>query len=150
MLFKRLNRTDPEQIFIVVQANEGSALVQNQTVQWEVASASVDGVRVRQMDTGNLHCFVGVVDAAIADQAYGLVQVWGYRSGSIVFQTDTSVDTGALLVPVAAQNYFNSIASTTATNAVVSNQPLYAVLLESIASSSASATISKKVFIRAM
>ena len=41
MIFKRLNRTDPEQVFIVVLANEGSALVQNQTVQWEVASASV-------------------------------------------------------------------------------------------------------------
>ena len=150
MIFKRLNRTDPEQVFIVVLANEGSALTINQSVQWEVASASVDGVRVRQPDTGNLFAYAGVVDAAIADGAYGLIQIYGYRSGSIVFQTNTSIDTGALLVPVAGQNYFNTVASTTASNATVTNQPVYACLLESITDATASGTVSRKVFIRAM
>lgn len=150
MIFKRLNRTDPEQVFIVVLANEGSALTINQNVQWEVASASVDGVRVRQSDTGNLWAYAGVVDAAIADGAYGLIQVYGYRSGSIVFQTNTSQDTGQPLVPVAGQNYFSTVASTTASNATVTQQPIFGVLLESITDSAGSATVSRKVFIRAM
>jgi hypothetical protein len=133
-----------------VRNNEGAAINKDQTVQWEPASASVDGVRVRDMDTGNLFLFVGVADAAIADGDYGLVQVYGFRSTSIVFQTDTSQDTGVPLVPVAGQDYLQSVASTTASNAAVTLQPVFAALLESIATSAASATISKKVFVRAL
>ena len=150
MIFQRLSRTDPERLFVVVRNNEGAAFNANQTVQWEPASASVDGVRTRDMDTANEYLFVGVADAAIADGDYGLIQVWGYRSTSILFQTNTSIDTGAALVPVAAQDYLQSVASTTTSTANVTLQPVYAALLESIASSSASATISKKIFIRAM
>lgn len=150
MIFKRLNRTDPEQVFIVVLANEGSALVQNQTVQWEVASASVDGVRVRQMDTGNLHVFAGIVDAAIADTNYGLIQVYGYRSGSILLQSNTTIVTGGLLVPVAGQNYMQQVVSSTTSSADVTLQPVFAYALESLDTAGASATASKKIFIRAM
>ena len=150
MIFKRLNRTEPEQVFIVVLGNEGAALNANQTVQLEPASASVDGVRVRDMDTGNLFLFVGVVDAAIGDGAYGLVQIYGYRSTSIVFQTNTSQDTGLPLIPVAGQDYFQSVASSTASSANVTLQPVFAALLESITDATASGTVSRKIFIRAM
>jgi hypothetical protein len=150
MIFQRTNRTDPERVFVVVRNNEGAALNKDQTVQWEPASASVDGVRVRDMDTGNEFLFVGIVDAAIADGDYGLVQVYGYRSTSIVFQTGTSQDTGVPLVPAAGQDYLQSVASTTASNAAVTLQPVFAALLESIASSAASATVSRKVFVRAL
>ena len=107
----------------------------------ETNSDSIDGVRVRQTDTGLLHAFVGVADAAITSGNYGLIQVYGYRSTSRVFQTNTSIDTGTPLVPVAGAAYVQSFAS--------SNVP-YAVLLETIVSAAASATISKKIFIRAM
>lgn len=150
MIFQRANRTDPERLFVVVRNNEGATINANQTVQWEPASASVDGVRVRDMDTDNVYLFVGIADAAISDGDYGLVQVWGYRSTSILFQTDTSINTGVALIPVAAQDYLQSTASSTTSSANVVHQPVYAALLESIASSSASATISKKIFIRAM
>ena len=56
----------------------------------ETNSDSIDGVRVRQTDTGLLHAFVGVADAAITSGSYGLIQVYGYRSTSRVFQTNTS------------------------------------------------------------
>lgn len=148
MLFKRLNRTDPEQIFMVVLNNEGAAMVADQTVQLEVASASVDGVRARDMDTGNLFCFLGVADAAIADGAYGLIQIYGYRSSSIILTTDTSITTGIPLVPVAGQDYFSSIVSSTTSSANVTLQPVFAVLLESITTSTG--TVSRKVFLRAM
>lgn len=150
MIFQRVNRTDPERVFVVMRNNEGATINANQTVQLELASASIDGVRVRDMDTGNLHAFVGVADAAIADGAYGLIQVYGYRSTSILFQTNTSVDTGVVLIPVAAQDYLDSVATTVASNTTITLQPIFAFLGESIASSSASATISKKIFIRAL
>jgi len=143
MIFQRLARTDPERVFMVVRNNEGAAIIKDQTVQWEGASASVDGVRVRDMDTANETLYVGVADAQIADGDYGLVQIYGYRSSSIVFQTNTSMDTGIALTPVAAQDYMSSVASTVALG-------MHNALLESVASSSASATVSRKIFIRAM
>lgn len=150
MLWKRLNRTDAEQCFIVVLNNEGAAIKKDQTVQLEPASASVDGVRVRDMDTGNLFLFVGIADAEIADGAYGLIQIYGYRSSSIVFQTDTSQTTGLPLVPVAGQDYLQSVASSTTSSANVTLQPVFAALLESITDATASGTVSRKIFIRAM
>jgi hypothetical protein len=93
---------------------------------------------------------VGVADAAITSGTYGLVQVWGYRSTSRVFQTNTSQDTGAILVPTAGAVYMATVASSTTSSADVVLRPLMAVLAETIASSSVSATISAKCFIRAL
>jgi len=139
MIFQRLNRTDPERIFMVMRSNETSAA--DDCVCLETNSDSIDGVRVRLPDTGLLHTFVGVADAAITSGSYGLIQVYGYRSTSRIFQTNTSIDTGVVLTPVAAAVYAQSFAS--------SNVP-YGVLLETIVSSSVSNTVSRKIFIRAM
>jgi len=139
MIFQRLNRTDPERIFMVMRSNETCAI--DDAVALETNSDSIDGVRVRQPDTGLLHTFVGIADAAITSGSYGLIQVYGYRSTSRVFQTNTSIDTGVVLTPVAAVAYVQSFAS--------SNVP-YGVLLETIVSSSVSNTVSRKIFVRAM
>jgi len=148
MIFQRVNRSDPEKVFVVVQSN--GTLIQDQCIQWELNSASVDGVKVRSIATGNEFSFVGVCDKAIASGAYGLVQVYGYRSTSIVFQTNTSQDTGLPLVPVAGQSYFSSVLTTLASNTSITLQPIYAVLAQSIISSAASGTVSNKIFIRAL
>jgi hypothetical protein len=148
MIFQRVNRSDPEKVFISVLSN--GTLIVDQCVQWELASASIDGVKVRSIAAGNEFAFVGVCDKAIASGAYGLVQVYGHRSTSIVFQTNTSQDTGLPLVPVAAQSYFSSVASTLASNTSITLQPIYAVLGASIASSAASGTVSNRIFIRAL
>lgn len=144
MIFQRVNRSDPERVFIVMQANAAN-IAKDDAVGLDMTAASVDGVKITQPATGTLHACVGVADNAIANGDYGLVQVWGYRSTSRVFQTNTSIDTGNVLIPVAAADYFASVALTTS---II--QPIRAVLLESIASSSASATISAKVFLKAI
>ena len=128
--------------------NEGASLSANSTCQWEIASASVDGVRVRALDTANAYAFVGVVDAAIADQAYGLVQIYGYRSTSAVLTTDTSITTGVPLQAPVAQTYFQSENSVYTSNADFTRRPIYAVLLESITTSTGN--VSRKIFLRAM
>lgn len=148
MLFKRVNREQPEQVFISVLSNETCAI--DDACSWETASASIDGVKVRQPDTGVLFGFVGVADAAITSGNYGLVQVYGYRSTSRVFQTNTSQDTANALVPTAGAAYLATVATTLASNTTITLQPIYAMLGETIASSSASATISAKIFIRAL
>ena len=148
MLFKRVNRDQPEQVFISVLCNETNA--KDDACIWETASASIDGVKVRQPDTSVLYGFVGIADSAITSGDYGLVQVYGYRSTSKVFQTNTSQDTGVALVPVAAVAYMGSVATSTTSSSDVVQRPIFAMLGETIASSSASATISAKLFIRAL
>jgi hypothetical protein len=148
MLFKRVNREAPEQVFAVVYNNEGSSLAADSTCQWEPNSASVDGVKVRAMDTANEYCFAGIVDSAIAAGAYGLIQIYGYRSTSTVLTTDTSITTGVALVPVAAQAYLQSQHTVYTSNANFTRSPIFAVLLESITTSTGN--VSRKVFIRAM
>ena len=148
MVIKRLNRTDPERIFVAVLCNEANSA--DDAVALETASASIDGIKVRQPDTGLLYTFVGLSDASLASGSYGLVQIYGYRSTSRVFQTNTSIDTGVVLVPTAAAAYLQSTASSTTSSANVTQQPIYAALLETIASTVSSVTISAKVFLRAM
>jgi hypothetical protein len=155
MLFKRLNREQPEQIFIVVQntIGSGTAMVANGVAQLDITTA-VDGVKAVVPTTAGLWCFLGIIDAAIADQDYGLVQVYGYRSSSILFQTDTTQAAGLPLLPVNAQNYLQTAASTytfaSNTTVSVTLRPYMAMLAASVDSSSASATVSGKIFIRAL
>lgn len=148
MLFRRISRVDPDQCFIVVQNNEGALLPTNATCQWEIASASLDGVKVRGVDTGNLYAAAGIVDATIADQAYGLIQVYGYRSTSAVLTTNTSITTGVPLVGVAGQTYLQSENSVYTSSADMTRTPIWGVLLESITTSTGNVT--RKVFVRLM
>lgn len=155
MMFSRVNRTNPERVFMVVRNSEGGTLNADAVAAWETASASVDGVRVRQPDTSHAGSITGVVDAAITDGSYGLVQIFGYRSTSRIFQTNTSQDTGAFLEASLGAQHLSTYASsqTVASNTTVSitHRPgPYFVLAETIASSSASATISAKMFVRCM
>ena len=79
MLFKRISRSTAETVFIVVQNVSGSTVTAGYSVVFDV-STSVNGVRVTQGSAADLGAYAGVADADIADDAYGLVQVYGYRS----------------------------------------------------------------------
>lgn len=149
-MFKRVNRDAPEQIFIVCRNSEGATIEEGAAVQMEPATASVDGVRVRDVDTSNEYMFVGIAAESIANGEYGKVQVYGYSDRVQVFQSGTSIATGGLLVPVAGQHYMNTVASTTASNAAVTQQPVYAVLMESITDATASSARLSKAFIRGL
>ena len=155
MIFKRINRDQVESVFMAIQNNIGSgtSMVKDAAVQLDITTA-VDGIKNVVPTTAGLWCFTGLVDAAITDQDFGLVQTYGYRSSSIIFQTGTSQAAGLPVIPVNAQNYMQTTASsyTFASNTTVSvtQFPYFAQLVESIASSAASATISAKVFVRAL
>jgi hypothetical protein len=144
MLFKRLNRTSPEQVFVVMQANEAN-IAADDVVQLELTAASVDGVKICQPNTAELKAVIGVADAAIGNGSYGLVQVYGYRSTSRLGPTDsTQSSLGQCLTPVAGQDYFSTITS------LGGNGYPIAILLESMATGTSSDTVSKKIFLRAM
>jgi len=139
MLIQPLNREDADVVLVAIRNVEGTTLPVDSLVQLDL-STDINGNRVVQPNTNELNASVGLLDEALDDDAYGLAQVFGYRPSSIVFQTNTSQAAGVKLVPVAGNNYVQSSAS----------GDLLMVLAESIASSTASATISAKVHLRLM
>lgn len=83
MLFKRINRADPEKIFIVVKNSYSTASLTNgQAVIWDFAT-DADGVGVTRPSaraTNGGVAVAGVAAETIASGEYGLVQVYGYHS----------------------------------------------------------------------
>lgn len=86
MLFQRINRTDPEKIFIVVKNSYSTAALSNgQAVVWDYAT-DADGVGVTKPTDGTGRAghygsaFAGIAAEAIAAGSYGLLQVYGYHS----------------------------------------------------------------------
>ncbi len=84
MIFQRINRSNPEKIFVVVYNSYSTAAITvGQGVIWDFAT-DADGVSVTRPTaraTNAGFAAAGVVaDASIAAGAYGLLQVYGYHS----------------------------------------------------------------------
>lgn len=90
MLFKRINRADPEKIFIVAKNSYSTASLTNgQAVMWDYAT-DADGVGVTLTATGTGRAghygtaFAGIAAETIAAGDFGLLQVYGYHSATRV------------------------------------------------------------------
>src|SRR5512142_2081367 len=144
MLFKRLNRTSPETVFIVAQNVSGSTVTAGYSVVFDVGT-SVDGVRVTQASATDLQAFAGVADSDIANSAYGLIQVYGYRSSILISSSAGSSVAGDNLITVASS--WGLRPATTAATAKA-----FGFLCEAITASASSSTYSltAKAFIRAL
>lgn len=127
----------PEVVYGSFLNPSASTLPKDSIAQVDITTAA-DGIRVSQPTTAGLIAMAGVVHADIAAGAYGLVQIYGYRSTSKVLTTDSSQPAGVRLIAVNAQDY---AASATAGDTTL-------ILLESHTSSTG--TVSKKVFIKCM
>ena len=143
MLFKRISRSDAETVFIVVQNVSGSTITQGYGCVFDV-SASVDGVRVTKAQAADMQAFAGVADADIASAAYGLVQVYGYRSAASIYSSTGSSAAGDNLVVVAAQWGLTPATS-------VGTSKAFGFLCEAVSASSSSQYNTKAgAFIRAL
>jgi hypothetical protein len=84
MQIQRVNRTDAEKVFIVVQNEYGTTCTTGYGVRFMGATAaeiatSTDGVQVYPVEAAaSMPLFAGIVAKDIATGAYGLSQVWGY------------------------------------------------------------------------
>jgi len=145
MLFKRLNRSDAERVFCVFQANVAN-IAADDVVQLECTAASVDGVKIVQPTSAQLNAVVGIADAAIANGAYGLVQIYGYRSTSRILQSGSTLPIGVALVAAAGQDWLDTI-SLTGAGAYL---PGFVLLETAQSAIGANSTTSKKIFIRCM
>ena len=84
MLFQRINRTNPEKVFIVAKNSYSTASLTNgQAVIWDWTT-DVDGVGVTlAIATENVSAgqdVAGIATETIASGDYGLLQVYGYHS----------------------------------------------------------------------
>ncbi len=86
MLFQRINRSDPEKIFIVAKNSYGTASLTNgQPAIWDYAT-DADGVGVTKPTNGATRgghygkAVAGIAAETIAAGAYGLLQTYGYHS----------------------------------------------------------------------
>jgi hypothetical protein len=102
MLFKRISRSSAETVFIVVKNVSGGTLTAGYSCVFDTG-ASVDGVRVTQATTAALQAYAGVADNDIANNDYGLIQVYGYRSSIRIYSSTGSSVAGDNLTVVNAQ-----------------------------------------------
>ena len=104
MDIQKINRTDPEKIFIPVLNTEASSMTTGYAVAIAFGAASADGhqaVMTRSGTAANLPGWVGVAAADIAANTRGRVQTYGYAASIYLSQMNTSITVtiGDLLVP---------------------------------------------------
>lgn len=91
MIFERVNRSDPEKIFIAVFNSFSVALSNGQAVMWDYPT-DADGVGVTRPTaraTSAGAAVAGVAIETIGISEYGLIQVYGYHA-AVRMRTMTS------------------------------------------------------------
>jgi len=114
-------------------------------------ATGADGVRVNTCAAqGNL--FRGIVAEAIADSAYGKVQVHGYCSYAKVLVVDTSiaVTAGYPLMPSTNVQSLVPVVATTAATTAIKTGFGFVSTLAAVAVGSTTVPVASKVFIRAL
>ena len=145
MIFKRVSRTGAEVGYIVIQNVSGSTATAGYALVFDVG-ANVDGVRVTQASATDLQAFVGVADSDIANNAYGLAQVYGYRSSVRIQSSTGSSVAGDNLTVIAGAAHWGLVPATT-----LGTSKAFGFLCEAItASSSSQFATTAKGFIRAL
>jgi len=143
MLFKRISRNDAETAFIVVKNVSGSTMTAGYHAFFDVSTLA-DGVRVTLATTGSLQAYAGCVDASLANNGFGLVQVYGYRAAGYTYGSGTTTS-GDALMPVNG-----SWALEATTEAVTSGFKSWGFMCETVGSTAASTSANKRIFIRAL
>ena len=152
MLAQRVNRSDPEKIFITVFNSYSTAAITNgQFVNWDFIT-DIDGVGVTMPLARATNAGVGaagiVASASIAAGAYGLVQVYGYHS-AVRVRTVTggtpAIAKGRPLVANVAGSVFCLESVSTASTTVLTFPCAFA-----LAANSSFTTLAKAAFIKAM
>jgi len=155
MLFARINRSDPEKIFVVAKNSYSTASLTNgQAVMWDYVTDG-DGVGVTLATAGAAkHGGVvgaGIVAETIAAGSYGLIQVYGYHSAARI-RTITggapAVATGIPLGLVSAVFCLEGLDVSQASSAVARVQ--YPIAFSLGAASAGFTTTTGAVFVKAL
>lgn len=143
MLFKRVSRSSPEVIKMVVYNAHGATITAGYAVCFDTG-ASVDGIRVTKCKTGSLNAFAGVIDSDIANGAYGLVQVYGYRAQTYISRSTVKASYSGQNLATTNDDWGLMVRSESAT------AKAFAFCCEAITSSGSASYTVQKAFIRAL
>jgi hypothetical protein len=140
-----VNRSNADKVFIAVRNISGTTVSAGIPVEFDVVTAT-DGNSVTAAKSGCLSgLFAGITDAAMADSAYGLAQVYGYRQSAYISGASAGLAPGVWLIPT------NGIFTDTTMSAANVSGFNKVCLFETIAASAAySGTRNWNVFIKNM
>jgi len=142
MLMPHVVNTEADKVFVNFLNVQAVTVQAGDSIAWDIGTA--DGVRATQPTTATLSLFLGIVDGDTAASAYGLAQVYGYRSGALITNnTSVAVAAGDILVPV---NAADSLARSAASNGTTG----FVYAGEAFATGTTPAAALKKVFLRAL
>ena len=152
MIIAKVNRDDPEKVFIVCKNDEASnAWIAGAPVVLQ-ADGTDDGLAAVRLTSGaaaKSSLLVGVADKATAATGVGLVQTYGVRTDAVINQAGTASNAngaiGDVMTPWTASNGFSGAAAGAATG-----YSPWAVLMQTVASSTAIATTTGTIFLRCM
>ena len=151
MIIQRVNRTDAEKVFIIGYNDSAAAMVKGSVVSFDF-DATDDGLSLEKysvVDEDQTNLVAGIIDTALATQAYGLVQCYGVRTDAIMLHSGTATAANAAIGDAMILDTVNDGLSGVAAGAVSAWFPGF-VMGETMASSGATATTTGTVFIRLM
>lgn len=151
MMFQRVNRTDPEKVFLSVYNSYSTASVSNgQGVIWDFAT-DADGVGITRPTARATNAGVaaaGVVAETIASGDYGLLQVYGYhgatRVRTVTGGSPAIVPGRPLVINVAGSVFCLESVSTASTTVLTFPMGF------SLGSTAGFTTIAKPIFVKAL
>jgi hypothetical protein len=147
MLFQRVNRTDAEKVFTVVYNVSGGSFTVGQAMEYDTGT-SADGIRVSTPSTAGLSAFCGLATGTIANNSYGLAQIYGYSStASVKPDVTTALVAGKILKPVNTSADFSCAAASLAASDGTTG---FVIALQTNATMTTPVASAHKVFIRAM
>lgn len=141
MFFQRINRTDPEKVFIVAKSCYSTASITKGQPVVFAYNGTDDGLAVTRPASALLSLVAGIAAETIANAGYGLVQVYGHNADALVTGT-TDVAIGDKLACKDAVFYLIKAAGT-----LVAGESGVIVAGQAYTTAGAAA---KKVFIRCM
>ena len=145
MIIQRVNRTNPEKVFIVVRNDDAVAFVAGGAIGFKFDGVR-DGLDAELADTAaDTPLICGLADAATPAGSYGLVQCYGVRTDAVCLGTDSDNAVGDVLVVTHGSVALMSAAA----GAASAYLPAFA-LGATIDSTGSAATTTSTVFIRCM
>lgn len=151
MIIQRINRENPEKVFIVVRNDSAAAFVIGHPVVFKF-DGTRDGLDVEDAKTGAAaknHLIAGLADSAIPAAQYGLAQCYGVRTDAPILKCGSATNKNAAIGDALVLHTAASIMSGVAAGAV-SAYLAGMVMGETMASSSATVTTTATVFLRLM
>lgn len=152
MIIQRINRTNPEKVFVVVNNGSAASIGKGYPVVYEF-DATNDGLSVTDVNTGTAarnHLVAGLLDTTLAAGAYGLAQCYGVRTDAPMPRQGTATNANQVVGDAMVLFTASSIISNVAAGAVSAYLPGI-VCGQTLASSGTSTlTTTGTVFLRLM